>query len=62
MKLKCEVLKVSSNGDSLSVVMQARTGRADWKPIERQMIHVDNTKTNQRSFYVGRTLTLEVRL
>ena len=61
MKLKCEILEVANNGDGLTIGLQAKIGRAEWKSIERQTIRIDNTAQNRRAFYVGRVVTLELK-
>ena len=43
MKIEGEVIEVASNGDGITVVLQAKAGRAEWKPIERQILRIDDT-------------------
>lgn len=54
MKIIGRVIEVASNGDGLTVAIQAKTGRADWKPIERQTLRIDDTTQNRKAFHVGR--------
>ena len=61
MKMTGEVLEVALNGDGITIVIQAKVGRADWKPIERQTLRIDDTAQNRRAFYVGRKVTLELK-
>lgn len=59
MKLKGEVLTVSTNGDSLSLTMQAcEVAGADWRPLEKIEIRVRDIEANRRTFRVGRRFVL----
>ncbi len=61
MKLRAEIIEVATNGDGITIVMQAKIGRAAWMPIERQILRVANTIQNRRAFYLGRIVTLEIK-
>ena len=61
MKLTGEVMEVALNGDGMTIAIQAKTGRADWRPIERQTLRIGDTQQNRRAFYVGRKVTLELK-
>ena len=61
MKISGEIIEVALNGDGITIAIQAKTGRAEWKPIERQTLRIDDTKQNRRAFYVGRKVTLELK-
>jgi hypothetical protein len=60
MKLIGEIIEVSTNGDSVCVVLQAKIGRASWKPIYKQTVVIDDNSTNRRAFHIGRKVTLEI--
>lgn len=60
MKLHGEVIEVSLNGDGITIAIQAKTGRAAWRPIERQILRIGDTVQNRRAFYIGRKVTIEL--
>lgn len=61
MRLTGEIIEVSSNGDNITLAVQCKVGRAEWKPIERQTLRVDNTAPNRRAFYLGREVSITVK-
>lgn len=61
MKITGHIIEVASNGDGLTVAIQAQTGRADWKPIERQTLRIDGTQQNRRAFYIGREVSITLK-
>lgn len=61
MKLIGHIIEIASNGDGLTVAIQAKAGRADWKPIERQTLRIDDTAQNRKAFYIGREVAVIVK-
>ena len=61
MKIEGDVIEVASNGDGITVAIQAKTGRAEWKPIERQTLRIDDTAQNRRAFHIGRWVSIELK-
>jgi hypothetical protein len=61
MKITGHIIEVDSNGDGLTVAIQAKVGKADWKPIERQTLRIDDTAQNRKAFHVGREVAIIVK-
>lgn len=61
MKITGHVIEVSTNGDGLTVAIQAKVGRADWKPIERQTLRIDGNAQNRKAFHVGREVAITLK-
>jgi hypothetical protein len=61
MKIEGNVIEAASNGDGITIAIQAKTGRAEWKPIERQTLRIDDTAQNRRAFHIGRRVSIEVK-
>jgi len=61
MKITGHIIEVASNGDGLTVAIQAKVGRADWKPIERQTLRIDDTAQNRKAFHLGREVAIVVK-
>jgi hypothetical protein len=61
VKIECEVLGVESRGDLLRVRLQGKAvGAADWQPLGVLELDVPPSHTNQKAFYVGRHVTVNV--
>ena len=60
MKLTGHIIEVATNGDGITVAIQAKTGRAHWKPIERQTLRIDDTPQNRKAFYLGREVVIKL--
>ena len=62
MKLKLEILSVSSSGDTLELVLQGTTtNAARWRAHEKQTLRIPYTKASIKAFHVGRIVTVEVK-
>ena len=61
MKIEGHIIEAASNGDGITVAIQAKTGRADWKSIERQTLRIDDTQQNRKAFHIGRRVSIEVK-
>ena len=61
MKIEGHVIEAASNGDGITIAIQAKTGRQDWKPIERQTLRIDDTVQNRKAFYIGRKVAIIVK-
>ncbi len=62
MKIRCEVTAVETTGDSLRVKMQGNPPNAAfWRRWEVQEVIIPATKTSQRTFYVGRSVSITVK-
>lgn len=61
MRLEGDVIETATNGDGLTIAIQCKAGRAEWKPIERQTLRIDDTAQNRRAFYIGRRVRIEVK-
>ena len=61
MKITGHIIEVSSNGDGITVSVQCKVGRADWKPIERQTLRIDDTKQNRKAFHLGREVAIIIK-
>jgi hypothetical protein len=60
MKLKGKVIGVETQGDTLRVDIQANgVSDAYWRPLSKMSLVVASNKKQQRSFYVGRRITLD---
>lgn len=60
MKLRGDVIEVRNCGDFIEVTMQAKVGRSQWKPIEKQTFRVDDNVSNRRAFYIGRVVRVSI--
>lgn len=61
MKLKCEVLEVSNDGDALCVTLQGSSkSDPDWYGWKNQTIRLRSTERTRRAFYIGRIVEIEV--
>ena len=58
MRIKGHIIEVATNGDGITVAIQAKSGRAHWKPIERQTLRIDDTPQNRKAFYLGREVAI----
>jgi hypothetical protein len=55
MKRNGEVIEATVDGDALMVLIQAKSGHAEWAcTIERLSVRIPATRTNRRMFHVGR--------
>ena len=61
MKLKAEILTIDSAGDGITLTLQAKIGRGEWSPVEKQIICIANIEPNRRAFYLGRIVTIEIK-
>lgn len=62
MKINCEILAVSSNGDTITLQLQGRgVNDAEWRPFIGMDVKVTDNAVNRRSFYLGRNVMVEVR-
>lgn len=62
MKLECEVIAVETCGDSLRVKLQGKPPTAaEWRGVERQEILIPTTDAAQRTFHIGRKVTITVK-
>lgn len=61
MKITGHIIEVATNGDGITVAIQAKVGRADWKPIERQTLRIDDTEQNRKAFHLGREVAIIVK-
>lgn len=61
MKIKAEVIEVSTNGETLAVTLQGG-GRKDasWRRLGRHTLQVADTKPNRKAFHVGRIVKMEI--
>ena len=63
MKIQCEVLGVTTNGESLVITAQGTVrGAAGWRLMSAVKFDVPDGAKNQRAFHVGREFTLTVSL
>lgn len=61
MKLNCEVTKVSSNGETVTIELDGRQRNdADWRIDGSQQIQVTGSEKVKRAFYLGRKVTITV--
>lgn len=58
MKIIGHIIEVATNGDGITVAIQCKVGRADWKPIERQTLRIDDTQANRKAFHLGREVAI----
>jgi hypothetical protein len=63
MKIKGHIYRVEDNGDSLVVTAQGTAAKApEWmESMSSIEIKMPNTKTNVKSFHIGRKIEIEVR-
>ena len=61
MKIEGHVIEAASNGDGITVAIQAKVGKADWKPIERQTFRIDDTAQNRKAFHIGRRVAITLK-
>jgi len=62
MKLKCEVIAVENNGDFITVTLQGKARRAaEWRDLVEQKLRIPPTPANRSAFYIGRSVTIDVR-
>jgi hypothetical protein len=50
-----------SDGDSITIAIQAKLGKEEWKPIERQTLRIDDTAQNRKAFHIGRRVSIEMK-
>lgn len=61
MKIECEVIEVSTNGETLIVTLQGSTSNsASWRSMGRQVVAIPDTKSACRTFYLGRKVDITV--
>ena len=62
MKIRGHVLEVKTVGDKLEVKMQgAGEADADWRPFNVITFQCADVPAAERTFYVGRRLTVEIK-
>lgn len=62
MKLRCEVIGVSSNGEVLDVRLQgSEVSAAEWRRMGVQQIQIADTPGNKKTYHLGRVITLEIK-
>lgn len=62
MKIKCEVIAVSGDGEVLHVKMQGSTaGAANWRRMGVCTIEIPETPKSQKTFHLGRIVTINIR-
>ena len=63
MKIRCEVLEVSTNGEQMAIRAQGtRLADASWRPMSGVKFEIADNKKNQRAFHVGRLFDLNIKL
>ena len=63
MKIECEVISVSGNGESLTVKMQGSVkGAAKWRSMGVQSVEIPETPKTQKAFHLGRRVTVTVQV
>lgn len=63
MKIRCEVLSVSTDGECLEVFMEGKPpSSAFWRPSVGQKLKIPDTEANRRNYYVGRIVMLTATL
>ncbi len=63
MKMRCEVLTITSDGETLSVGLQGSPkASAKWRTLERQELKIPDTERSRRAFWLGRIVTIDLRL
>ena len=62
MKIRGHILEVKTIGDKLEVKMQG-VGEtdADWRPMNVVIFQCADLLSAQRAFWVGRSLTIEIK-
>lgn len=62
MKIRCEVIGVSTNGESLTIRLQGNPPHAaEWRRLEGQEITIPATERAQKTFYVGRIVSIIIK-
>ena len=63
MKIECEVIGVSGNGETLNVKMQGSVkGAATWRPMGIVSAEIPETPKTQKAFHLGRRVTVTVQV
>ncbi len=62
MRLRCEILKVTSNGEDLQVEVQGTTtNAAQWRSMRLQSFVVPMTERAAKSLHIGRMVSIEIK-
>lgn len=61
MRLICEVLSVTSDGEQLIVELQGhRTGAASWRRYGKHKIMLDDTALSRKAYHLGRRVIINI--
>lgn len=61
MKISGEVIAVATTGENLQISIQARIGRAKWRPIAKFEVFVPDLLEHRKAFYVGRLVSVSLK-
>lgn len=62
MKIEASVIGVESHGECIEVTLQGKEmNGADWRPLARQVFKVMDSDRNNKAFYIGRKVEIEIK-